>query len=150
MPLHAAVEPEFEAALGLVAPGLGDEAHQIGALDPFSSRGGRLLPYAYRNAKKRHNGWILTSAGPDVDLIAPDGRGSSDMSNPLSTAVDGKSPARLGDINERGVIHFLEGTSGLTRDVTSKLDAWLEDLSYDPSNGTVSEGDFYRKSGVPQ
>jgi len=112
--------------------------------DPFAARGTDLT-YCYRPAKIKGNGWILTSFGPDVDLFAPDGRGNSDRSNPLSTAVDRNSPARLGDINEREVIGFYEGDPvvGTFADIPY-MRQYLDRLSYDPTNGTISDGDIYR------
>jgi prepilin-type N-terminal cleavage/methylation domain-containing protein len=119
-------------------------------LDPFAIGKGVKLPYAYRNAKDLANGWILTSVGPDQDLFAPDGRGDTDVTNPFSTAADGNSPARIGDINERAVIHALEGTGGITYEEQRRLPEYLKLLSYDPTNGTLSNGDIFRMGGVPR
>lgn len=118
-------------------------------LDPFGSKGLTRLPYAYRPSKGRRNGYILTSAGPDADLFAKNGIGNANPSNPYSTAADPNSPARLADINERAVIHALEGTANPTvfNADREQLEPLLEDLTYDPSNGTISEGDLYRLSG---
>lgn len=115
--------------------------------DPFADASARF-PVCYRNAKDRKNGWIATSVGPDHDLLAPYGVGSRNFGNPLSTATDPQqNPARIGDINERAVIHVLEGTffTGSAAD-PARLRPRLEDLSYDPTNGTVSEGDIWRVS----
>ncbi len=114
--------------------------------DPFAPVGSAVVfPYCYRNAKVWHNGWILTSAGPDSDLLAPGGVGNRDNTNPLSTARDRKVPARLGDINEREVIAFYEQNpeSGTFADLP-RLREYLDRLSYDPTNGTLSDGDLYR------
>lgn len=116
-------------------------------VDPFAGKGGINMPFAYRNAKSTKDGWVLTSVGPDNDLLAAGGVGSTNVANPLSTANDSKTPARLGDINERAVIHFIEGTSTYSNQDRERLDAWLKDLTYDPTNGSVSEGDIYRKVG---
>lgn len=114
--------------------------------DPFAGHAAGFLTYCYRNSKDRKNGWIITSAGPDADLLAPGGVGNPDTSNPLSTASDSNTPARLGDINERAVIHVFEGTGGapLATMSRSEMTGYLEHLSYDPTNGTVSDGDIYR------
>lgn len=116
--------------------------------DPFAGSGS-VLPFAYRNAKSTGDGWVLTSVGPDTDLLAPGGVGTTNTANPLSTASDTNTPARLGDINERGVIHMIEGTS-YTDSERQLMRLWLEDLSYDPTNGTISDGDIVRYSGVPR
>ena len=113
--------------------------------DPFAPKAGAFLTYCYRNAKDMNNGWILTSAGPDVDLLAPDGRGNTDATNPLSTASDKSSPARLADINEREVIAFYEGNPAVGRpEDIARLRPYLQRLSYDPTNGSVSDGDLFR------
>ncbi len=119
-------------------------------LDPFARGKNHTLPYCYRPAKDYGNGWILTSVGPDQDLFAPDGRGNTNAANPYSTAADGNSPARIGDINERAVIHGMEGTGSITNSERARMKALLNDLSYDPTNGTLSDGDLYRLGGVPR
>jgi prepilin-type N-terminal cleavage/methylation domain-containing protein len=118
--------------------------------DPFAENGKGFLTYSYRSAKDRGNGYILTSCGPDHDLLESKngklGAGTT-SANPLSTFRDPGSPARLGDINERGVIAFIENTDPvLVSAVAARggLRPALEDLSYDPTNGTVSDGDIYR------
>ena len=113
--------------------------------DPFIAGKGPLT-YAYRNAKSKRNGWVLTSVGPDTDLLAPGGKGSGNLTNPLSTGVDQKSPARLADLNEREVIHYIEGnpTNPVSGAGGTALRQLLEDLTYDPSNGSRSEGDIWR------
>ncbi len=110
--------------------------------DPFVSS---LFPftYSYRNAKDRRNGWIITSAGPDNDLIVDGGVGDTDSSNPFSTAADTSSPARLGDINEREVIHFFEGTSKHPGAGKSLMREYLTLLTYDATNGSKSSGDLW-------
>jgi prepilin-type N-terminal cleavage/methylation domain-containing protein len=118
--------------------------------DPFIGDGKGFLTYCYRPAKDRANGWILTSFGPDADMRdAIGGRlgvGTSNP-NPLGTFSDSGNPARLGDINERAVIHYYERTSAAIRggvDALGGLLPALEDLAYDPTNGTDSDGDLYR------
>jgi len=115
-------------------------------LDPFASQVGGNLTYCYRNAKDTNDFYILTSFGPDADVLRPGGVGSESMS-PFSTRMDGNSPARMGDINERAVIHYAEKTNP---GIVNAVEAWggfqaaLSDLVYDPTNGTISEGDIVR------
>jgi len=118
--------------------------------DPFAKQAAGFLTYSYRNAKDRKNGWILTSVGPDTDLLSSEGgkpgAGTANP-NPLGTFADPANPARLGDISERSVIHIVEGTDPA---LYTAVQTWgglrtaLTDLSYDPTNGTVSDGDLYR------
>lgn len=119
-------------------------------LDPFATGKGHQLPYCYRAAKDYGNGWVLTSVGPDQDLFAENGQGNQNAANPYSTATDTANPKRIGDINERAVIHAMERTGSLTDDDRARLMEHLDDLSYDPTNGTRSEGDIYRLGGVPR
>lgn len=118
--------------------------------DPFAPKSAVVFTYCYRNAKDRKNGWILSSAGPDNDLLAPQGVGTTNSYNPLSTAVDNNLgaglPARLADINERQVINFIEGTpkNPATAADIPLLRQHLADLTYDPTNGSVSDGDLWR------
>jgi prepilin-type N-terminal cleavage/methylation domain-containing protein len=115
-------------------------------LDPFARQVGGNLTYAYRDAKATGNFYILTSFGPDADVLNPGGVGSESMS-PFSTRMDTNTPARMGDINERAVIHYVENTNAA---IVSAVNAWgglrpaLADLAYDPTNGTLSEGDIFR------
>ena len=114
--------------------------------DPFAEQVGGQLTYCYRNAKDIQNGYIITSFGPDADVLNAGGIGTDNM-NPLSTAVDSKSPSRMGDINERAVIHYMEGTRPNLVDTVNQaggLRKVLRDLQYDPTNGSVSDGDLYR------
>ncbi len=115
--------------------------------DLFSRSGGVFVPLAYRNAKDTRDGYVITSVGPDGDLFAEDGRGNPDASNPLSTAADANSPARIADVNERAVIHFIEGTGPYTPAQRARFRDYLAELTYDPTNGTISEGDLIRVSG---
>jgi prepilin-type N-terminal cleavage/methylation domain-containing protein len=118
--------------------------------DPFAGDGNTFITYSYRPAKTLGNGYVLTSLGPDNDLmVSADGRpGVGTLStNPLSTYSDTNSPARIGDINERAVIHCIEGTDPALVDnvrLLGGLRTLLDDLSYDPTNGTLSDGDVYR------
>ena len=109
--------------------------------DPFAQQAAGFLTYCYRNAKEKKNGWVLTSFGPDADVLVDTngqlGVGTANP-NPLSTASDSKSPARLGDVNERAVISVVEGDLALT----DSLQTTLLDLAYDSSNGTISDGDI--------
>ncbi|MCB2157027.1 type II secretion system protein GspG [bacterium] len=121
-------------------------------LDPFAEQVGGRLTYAYRNAKDTQNGWILTSFGPDADALQKIGGqvgvGSFNTTNPLSTATDSGSPARMGDVNERAVIRYIEEYNHpITSQVDSQyggLENALADLEYDPTNGTISDGDVVR------
>lgn len=108
--------------------------------DPFVKGCGNWT-YCYRPAKERRNGYVLTSVGPDGDHLGTNntGVGNTNAANPLSTAND----ARLGDISERAVIHVMEGTQGAGVDA-GRMREYLADLSYDATNGTVSDGDVYR------
>lgn len=115
--------------------------------DPFIQQLGGTVSYCYRNAKARRNGWVVTSCGPDADILAPQGKGTA-STNPLSTFVETSSPARLADISERSVIHYIEDTNptvtGAVNSGYGSLAHALDDLTYDPTNGTISDGDLYR------
>jgi prepilin-type N-terminal cleavage/methylation domain-containing protein len=114
--------------------------------DPFAKQAAGFLTYTYRNAKVGRNGWVLTSFGPDADIFENAGGklGAGTVNpNPVSTASDLNSPARLGDVNEREVIRMIEtGTATVPGASASRLREYLIDLSYDPTNGTVSDGDI--------
>jgi prepilin-type N-terminal cleavage/methylation domain-containing protein len=115
-------------------------------IDPFAQQHGGLLTYAYRDAKDKKNGYILTSFGPDADVLVATGKGTS-STNPLGTFVDTKTPSRMGDINERAVVHFMEKTDPAlitAVEAGGGLQRILSDLAYDPTNGTLSDGDLYR------
>jgi len=131
-------------------------------VDPFTQHLGRLLPYCYRNTDFGTGnltypaiGWVLTSVGPDRDLLAPGGRGSGDSLNPLSTAFQwillGHECfpqylcASLGDINEHEVTQFMVGEprNGNERQL-SYFQGFMDRLRYDPSNGSFSDGDLWR------
>lgn len=116
--------------------------------DPFTKHNGVTIPYAYRMAGTTKNGWVLTSVGPDNDLLGTNntGRGNTNTANALSTAVDPKASPRLGDVNERAVIYVIEQqvAENLVAADLPKLHDYLTDLSYDPTNGTISDGDLIR------
>jgi len=116
-------------------------------LDPFAAQVGGNLTYCYRDAKATKNGFILTSFGPDADVLNPNGKGTTNT-NPLSSFSDTGNPSRMGDINERAVIHFMEETNPtIVLDVRTQygsLATGLADLEYDPTNGTISDGDIFR------
>lgn len=122
--------------------------------DIFAQQAAGFLTYSYRAAKIKANGYIITSVGPDTDLLAADGIGSSNDSNPFSTALDRNEPARMGDINEAEVCWWFEGMPKIPVDGVFSLEdfsldlslmrTYLEELAYDPTNGTLSDGDIYR------
>jgi prepilin-type N-terminal cleavage/methylation domain-containing protein len=114
--------------------------------DPFAEQLGGRLTYCYRNAKDTKNGYIITSFGPDVDILIDTGKGTTNT-NPLSTFTDSNSPSRMGDINERAVVHYIENTAPATTtavDQMGGLRTALQDLRYDPTNGSISDGDLFR------
>lgn len=113
--------------------------------DPFAGQAAGFLTYCYRPEKEFGKGYVITSVGPDADLLAPNGKGTQNP-NVLGTYADTKSPSRLGDVNEAMVCNFIAGTvsAPATADDLPKFRALLEDLSYDPTNGTVSDGDIIR------
>jgi prepilin-type N-terminal cleavage/methylation domain-containing protein len=160
-------DPQIAAFLGPLAPGyytfrtrgaggltVGRDFHGITTpvayltsipADPFA-KAGAYLTYCYRNAKITKNSYIITSAGPDADLLAPNGMGNNNVGNPLSTAAGVTIPARLADIDERMVIRFIEGdlVAPATPGDVPFLNQYLTDLTYDPTNGTISDGDLWR------
>ena len=118
--------------------------------DPFAGVASPFLTYCYRPTKATNDGFILTSFGPDTDLFEDrDGQlgvGSSSLS-PFGTLADAShNPARLGDINERAVIRYFEGEAATHTEVADYggYQASLEDLTYNPTNGTISDGDIWR------
>jgi prepilin-type N-terminal cleavage/methylation domain-containing protein len=113
--------------------------------DVFAGQASTIFTYCYRPAKTWKNGYVLSSVGPDTDLLAANGRGTQNP-NVLGTAVDPKQIARLGDVNEEMVIRFIENNlvAPATAADLPKFRSLLEDLSYDPTNGTVSDGDLVR------
>lgn len=123
--------------------------------DPFATQSGGFLTYCYRPAKIRGNGYIITSFGPDVDMFAnllgKKGVGDTDTTNPLSTASDKRATAsasgRMGDVNEEEYCFIIEDnfTNGVaTAADKPRLKEYIGRLSYDPTNGTVSNGDIIR------
>ena len=115
-------------------------------LDPFAGQAAGFLPYAYRNAKVGKNGFVVTSAGPDADIAI--GRGNTNPTNVLSTSLDPGTTPRLGDINEAMVCFFIESApvAPATAYDLPNFKPLLEGLLYDPTNGTVSDGDLARVS----
>jgi len=118
--------------------------------DPFVKEGGGVLTYCARVALTGGHAFVLTSVGPDVDLFATTngkvGCGTT-STNPLSTFVDPAMPARLGDIDEHLVGDYFDNKVQATVDAVNAMGGLkkaLEDLSYDPTNGTTSDGDIYR------
>jgi prepilin-type N-terminal cleavage/methylation domain-containing protein len=108
-------------------------------LDPFAES---FLTFAYRNAKTTKNGYVISSFGPDADLRSVEGGGDgkgTTNTNPLGTQADTKNPSRLGDLNERAVISVIEGDLPALESTFVPL---LADLSYDPTNGSISDGDI--------
>jgi prepilin-type N-terminal cleavage/methylation domain-containing protein len=165
-------DPEFATFLGPLAPGYytlrtrggtalvgGRDFHTLTTpiayvsqmfADPFVKDRPGFITYQYRPAKDTKDGFILTSFGPDVDLFENAGGklgAGTERLSPLSTASDSGNPARLGDINERAVVHYIEKTNaGTVADVDAigGLRAALEAMAYDPTNGSISDGDLYR------
>lgn len=118
--------------------------------DPFAQQAARFLTYAFRNTKDsslKGVGWVLSSVGPDTDLLAANGKGDTDATNPLSTAADISTPSRLGDLNEKEVVLWMQGLteSGNANDFP-RLPEFISRLSYDPTNGSISNGDVIRLS----
>ncbi len=113
--------------------------------DPFAQQAAGFLTYCYRPAKEIGNGYVLTSPGPDGDLLAAGGKGTQNP-NLLGTFADTKTPSRLGDINEAMVVSFIENkpSAPATAADLPNFMPLLEDLTYDPTNGTVSDGDLVR------
>jgi prepilin-type N-terminal cleavage/methylation domain-containing protein len=82
-----------------------------------------------------------------ITILAPGGIGNADVLNPYSTAADWATPARMADINEKEVCLTFEGQShNATPEQVGRMRQYLDCLSYDPTNGSVSEGDIYRLS----
>ncbi len=113
--------------------------------DVFTGEAKSFFTYCYRPDKVTNKGFILTSCGPDNDLLATNGKGTNNP-NVLGTYSDTKSPSRLGDINEAQVTSFIAGTPAApaTPADLPKFCGLLEDLTYDPTNGTISDGDLAR------
>lgn len=156
---------------GIDFPTLTTPAAYISGLptDPFAAQLGGNIYYAYKSTNYHEGptiGWIITSVGPDTDIRAPEGRGNTDTTNPISTAAqthlrDDPCPcgcggmarilyaavpmASLADINEDEVIRFLmnDPLEGKPKDVPFLYD-FLDRLTYDPTNGTISDGDLWR------
>ena len=113
--------------------------------DPFTGPASTFFQYCYRTTSGPNYGYVLTSVGPDNDLLAPGGKGTTNP-NVLGTWADQKVPSRLGDINEQQVCAFLQGTPSAPATAADlpQFRALLQDLTYDPTNGTISDGDLVR------
>jgi prepilin-type N-terminal cleavage/methylation domain-containing protein len=113
--------------------------------DPFAKQAAGFLTYCYRQGKAQSAAYVITSVGPDADLLAPGGKGTINP-NHLGTFTDTKVPSRMGDINEEGVLNLMEGNPkfGATADDIGHTRELLTDLAYDPTNGTISDGDLWR------
>jgi len=116
--------------------------------DPFAAQAASFLTYCFRSTKDTKNGFVLSSFGPDTDVTESVngklGAGTANNQNPFSTQIDSGNPARLGDVNERDLVHFMEGTKASIIPALvpyGSMPRALADLSYDPTNGTISDGD---------
>ena len=122
-------------------------------LDPFIAGG--AVTFSYRESRDGNAGsqWILTSVGPDVDLKnnwrgAPSDKIEDAPDNPFTGSVGAAFDAiaaertpkegRHGDISERAIEVDTDGYS------LGDLEQALALISYDPTNGTVSDGDLWR------
>lgn len=102
-------------------------------LDPFATE--RFIPYSYREGRDGdRTGWILTSFGPDRD--DPENGGKNNACGCLSAEQCG----RHGDISE---VHALPGSGRYAVDLSRRLGE-LAHETYDPTNGTISDGDLWR------
>lgn len=112
--------------------------------DVFAGQAASWLTYCYRPARTGKNGYVLTSFGPDGDHLLA--RGTGDMNNPLGTQRDPWYSPRLGDANEQAVCYAIEFETGqyLTAADIEARKSFAERLTYDPTNGTVSDGDILR------
>lgn len=113
--------------------------------DPFTGPASTFFQYCFRTTSAPSRAYVITSVGPDNDLIAPGGKGTQNP-NLLGTFTDPKVPSRLGDINEQQVCAFLQEapTAPATQADLPRFRGLLEDLTYDPTNGTISDGDLVR------
>jgi len=114
--------------------------------DVFSGPASTFFDYCYRPAKTTGSGYIITSVGPDSDLLAPGGKGTTNPNN-LGTFSDTKVPSRLGDVNEGAFITIIDSatlSAPVTQADKDNYRARMEDLTYDATNGTVSDGDIMR------
>ncbi len=102
--------------------------------DPFASVPG-IVTYSYREGRDGdRTGWILTSFGPDRDDLVNGGKNNG------CGALCGEMCGRHGDISE---VHALPGSGRWVTDLSTRLAA-LSHETYDPTNGTISEGDLWR------
>lgn len=117
--------------------------------DPFTGPASTFFQYCYRTTSGPGAGYVLTSVGPDSDLLSEEGGGKGKGTrnpNVLGTFADQKTPSRLGDVNEQQVCAFIQNspTAPATAADLPRFRELLEDLTYDPTNGTISDGDLIR------
>jgi prepilin-type N-terminal cleavage/methylation domain-containing protein len=102
--------------------------------DPFASVPG-IVTYSYREARDGDGtGWCITSFGPDRDDLQNGGKNNG------CGALAADLCGRHGDISE---VHAMPGSGRWVVDGSTRLAA-LAAVTYDPTNGTVSEGDIWR------
>jgi hypothetical protein len=117
-------------------------------LDPFT-RG--TLTFSYRESRLggSEQQWILTSLGPDNDLAFNHRAGGEMEPTPPNPFTDPGTQAafdaalaevngRHGDISERSI------ESDDANYLLGDLQRSLAVISYDPTNGTISDGDLWR------
>lgn len=105
--------------------------------DPFTSDPG-FITYSYREDRARPlDGWIVTSFGPDMDESqnSTGGQGGALCGCPAEANLNGRN----GDISER---HAHPGAD-LNPVSYAGMTEQLRLLAYDPTNGTISEGDLW-------
>ena len=121
--------------------------------DPFIA--GAIVTYAYRESRDGSSGtqWIVTSVGPDADIgfnwrgatsakqeTAPPNSFTGSVAAAFDAAAAELTPkeGRHGDISERAIEPDADGyTLGDLREA-------LQLITYDPTNGTISDGDLWR------
>ncbi len=102
--------------------------------DPFASASGFIF-YSYREGRDGDGtGYILTSFGPDEDDLFNGGK------NNACGALRADLCGRHGDISE---VHALPGSGRFQADLGLRL-RLLAEVTYDPTNGTISNGDLWR------
>ena len=104
--------------------------------DPFAEYKG--TPFGYFNYQDR--GWILWSFGPDLD------QNSRNSSIQGYTMADQSSPGSWADIEgsfETSYIGVARQVGGAMDWLKGGVDGELGALTYDPTNGTTSDGDVY-------
>ena len=102
--------------------------------DPFASEPG-FVTYSYREGRDGdRSGWIITSFGPDRDDL--DNGGKNNGCGHLAARLCG----RHGDISE---VHAMPGSGRWQVDQGTR-NAALAGVTYDPTNGSISDGDLWR------